>query len=744
MIQAPSTQPSPHPLAELLKEKIGKIAIIDDAFDEPLEEDFRAGEIADFWAAIEADDEARAELDALGLQVNSADDIDTGVIQRLWHERDNLKLLKKPVTDILFPSVFAKHAELDPFIGNLKNELAIDVITLGRNDDFEKELADESIRIVFIDYYMGPENDPTSIINAVAIAKRIYGQHTEKMPLIILMSSRPEVRADKEDFRRESELLAGMFDFTSKDDLKDPNRVFMNLGNWASILPIGMDLRAFVETLQVSMRQAGDRFIEGIKTLSLADYRFIQKLSLQDDGQPLGDYLLELYSAYLGHLLFENHKALKRQKELVDALSHKYPPPGHALPSLQLVKIYQSALFTFPDPSAEDIPRDVSSGTQQSDQPREDVMEAGAPAALEPQVQSDDLTVIELPSDRAESEPLVVEDVTAEREVNESSRTGASDSSSSQAAEDGSREPEDTSQSPDTGENASVSAAVAGDNLELRLGDMFIHSEDSHVQMIISADCDLAGVGRNCDLEKTVLLIPGSLQPLSMSVRESDRVRTELFEYNGKPYRISWDVKKVITYTLGKVRKCLRDSGFEWKARLRLPYALQVQRAFAMDLTRIGMPIAPPVFQPVKVEFLCQGEAEDTPERLMEAKDDLAVVIMVEGKPRCFMTQDFGHELKDALIKLITKLEVKKKGLDSNQPEQAKLIKAVEKKLQSLKQFQQEFDEWWITKAESIELPKGGPARSEATKQLLGVTRNGEMEKAFEGNRLLVVNVIDG
>ena len=46
-------------------------------------------------------------------------------------------------------------------------------------------------------------------------------------------------------------------------------------------------------------------------------------------------------------------------------------------------------------------------------------------------------------------------------------------------------------------------------------------------------------------------------------------------------------------------------------------------------------------------------------------------------------------------------------------------------------------------KVESIELPKGNTVRSETTKPLLGVARNGEMEKAFDSNRVLVVNVID-
>jgi hypothetical protein len=86
-----------------------------------------------------------------------------------------------------------------------------------------------------------------------------------------------------------------------------------------------------------------EEFIGGVKALSLDDYAYIQHLSLQKDGQPLGDYLLWLYNSYLGHLLFESHKAIQEQKKIVDGLSRNYLPPSQNMPSNQLVKMYHSA-----------------------------------------------------------------------------------------------------------------------------------------------------------------------------------------------------------------------------------------------------------------------------------------------------------------------------------------------------------------------------------------------------------------
>ena len=42
---------------------------------------------------------------------------------------------------------------------------------------------------------------------------------------------------------------------------------------------------------------------------------------------------------------------------------------------------------------------------------------------------------------------------------------------------------------------------------------------------------------------------------------------------------------------MGKIAACLRGFEYKRKARLRLPYALQIQQSFASDLTRVGVPV---------------------------------------------------------------------------------------------------------------------------------------------------------
>lgn len=87
-------------------------------------------------------------------------------------------------------------------------------------------------------------------------------------------------------------------------------------------------------------------------------------------------------------------------------------------------------------------------------------------------------------------------------------------------------------------------------------------------------------------------------------LNETDKAMpsTELFTWKGEKCRILWDVKKVVsiqyrhigTWLAQGTGKCL-----DRVARLRLPYALELQRAFTADLMRVGMPVAPPIFQTV-------------------------------------------------------------------------------------------------------------------------------------------------
>ena len=97
-----------------------------------------------------------------------------------------------------------------------------------------------------------------------------------------------------------------MFYFLPKSDLTDRVKLLLDLDMLAMALPDGHRIQKFIDTTESKMDAAVAEFLTDIKRLNIDDYVYMQRLSLQADGHPLGDYLLWLYSAYFGHLLFEH------------------------------------------------------------------------------------------------------------------------------------------------------------------------------------------------------------------------------------------------------------------------------------------------------------------------------------------------------------------------------------------------------------------------------------------------------
>jgi len=130
------------------------------------------------------------------------------------------------------------------------------------------------------------------------------------------------------------------------------------------------------------------------------------------------------------------------------------------------------------------------------------------------------------------------------------------------------------------------------------------------ILMVISAECDLAFTpdekDRSFDPQRSVLLIPGTLS--SEGIPSSESFETEFFAYRNETYRITWYPKKVLSISHGEIRDWLRKKGYRRGARLRLPFALEVQQAFAADMSRMGVPVGPPVYRPAGVQIACKNK----------------------------------------------------------------------------------------------------------------------------------------
>lgn len=551
--EAPIVNPESVYLLGLLSGKqIDAITIIDDAFDScPSYKDFSNAQLEGLLAEVQLNS-LLGEFKKAGLEISDANDIDDKAMEWLWNQKESATPIGALVESELGPIVNEKTFILDIFCELLEKELAVKITKLGSKDTFTCTDA----KIVFIDYYLGANLDPAAVNNSKESAKNIYNTYADEpnKPLIVLMSSQNIDEEVRTSFRDESGLLGGMFEFISKNDIADRNKIILKLGAIAQSLPLSCQIQHFVEAIENGMEEAKVKFIQGIKRLGLEDYVYIQKLSLQEDGHPLGDYMLWLYSAYFGHLLFEENETIKNKQKELDKLTFTQLTPCQKKPTLNLAEIYKSALFSKAD---------------------------------------------------------------------------------------------DVGEHPRTPEGSK--------NTYLNLGDLFIKDHQNDVLMVINAQCDLAFAPDNKKRlfkpNRTILLIQGKLHPLSDKIdKEADtKIRTELFEYDGKAYKILWDTKSILSQPYGRIKSWLKMKGYKRESCLRLPFALEVQHAFASDLTRVGMPVSPPIYKPVKVCLFRQNVDKKYTYINLEQEESAFIVLHKDGD-NCILPVDLVYEIREKII----------------------------------------------------------------------------------------------
>ena len=162
----------------------------------------------------------------------------------------------------------------------------------------------------------------------------------------------------------------------------------------------------------------------------------------------------------------------------------------------------------------------------------------------------------------------------------------------------------------------------------LRLGDIWVKDSTSEVYMVANPDCDLAfgpGGRRKIDEDLSVLLIPGNLVPLDRNLT-GDEIRTDLFQIDNENFRIVWEPKKIVAVRINKFRELYSDGEYSRHERLRLPYALRIQHAFTSHVSQVGVPVAPPLYERVSVQFYAESETTGW-EQLEEPVENGAAII---------------------------------------------------------------------------------------------------------------------
>jgi len=198
----------------------------------------------------------------------------------------------------------------------------------------------------------------------------------------------------------------------------------------------------------------------------------------------------------------------------------------------------------------------------------------------------------------------------------------------------------------------------------LQFGDLFRKENNSpKIWLCITAPCDLAysltnPSGRPFRKGRSILFLPGTLHPIEkpMTSFQSRQPRTELVRLGNAQFRIIWDPKEVSQCEFGKLAEWQTSKKVKRVARLHTAFALEVQRSFAADMTRIGMPTPPPFYVPRLVKLTCLGSHGEAVEL---TTDESRGVLMSGGGivEKCILGEEFMDLLPVMLNKAKTSLE---------------------------------------------------------------------------------------
>ncbi len=189
---------------------------------------------------------------------------------------------------------------------------------------------------------------------------------------------------------------------------------------------------------------------------------------------------------------------------------------------------------------------------------------------------------------------------------------------------------------------------ITSASTDLRLGDLYVNGAKEAL-LVINAECDLARLqlnsGSGSEDGPSILLHAGRMELVEKPAESEDKKKykiTDLLFHEGKRYRIVWEYERVITKEYGELEEWLDAEGYSKKARLITQHALEIQQHFAAKLTRVGMPVAPPLPRPATVQVFGKNNG-GTLERL---GDDIPRGVVIDRKGFRFTSDQFSQILQ--------------------------------------------------------------------------------------------------
>lgn len=583
--------------------------VIDDAYDDvPKWDEVPSDVLDELWQRSRFDVDPSL-LRKVGVTADDPEALGATDVEALWERRGELPApVAQVIDELLIDFAPGVPRTLSALTGAIREHLNCAPVTKGTDPPH----ASGDVDFVFLDHVLGPG---TGILESekakersLEVAREVLqeARKVDTRPIVVLMSSRTPSDEEKREFRESLGLAEDAFYFFPKSEFEDVNMLFLRLSALKQRRRLGAGAQHFAEEVQRAVVKAADRLSKAVYGLRAEDYVLIHAMSLREEGEPLGDYMLWLFGAFVGKELFELDKDVRDARRHLDEMQSEDLLPFHLLPSEALRRMYDAALYA-----------DVES----------------------------------LPSATAQ---VKHGDGTRWRTVQ---------------------------------------------NAPLMLGHVY-RSGKSDVWAVMNAACDLAarprkdekGEGKkllpNPDL--SIVMMHGRLVPIDEPTSHKG-ARTDLYEEDGHAHWIMWDVKRVEAVPYKSIDSWVNRHNARLAKRLRPEYALHLQREFTSSMTRVGLPVSPPIPQKTQGALYVRG-ADGTCQEIRTMSKPVGFVRIDrrdrEDRAEWTCTINVAAELLGSLSVAVDQVAENRRRAEELGSEAAAIVKLLDKDLDVLRRAQ--------------------------------------------------------
>lgn len=303
--------------------------IVDDAFDQTPRAQDITPEIEQ-WNSLfdDLDQNQKEQLTALFPLYNqmNADDLISSdeFIAAVWENRENL--------GANINAIFARyelesttHLQRLNFIKAELDALGLNCQTSGR--DFTTHPLIPTVNIIIIDLYLGSAQTEDDINLSIQGLLTVVKTRKSNPPLVILMSSSPHLHTKRAEFRDKTGLFESAFRVTEKSKLDVVTHLHNLLERLASHYKSSTKLANFVDSWERGLESAKNKVTAHIKKLDLVDLAQIQQLLLNEEGEPAGSYLVDIFDKVLQYEVESEMPIIDAAISLNELNLDDYPAP---------------------------------------------------------------------------------------------------------------------------------------------------------------------------------------------------------------------------------------------------------------------------------------------------------------------------------------------------------------------------------------------------------------------------------